>query len=411
MKDIIIVGTGKAGFLHYYSYKKFEKIGRIYFVDIDGKIKNENIKDSKVYSSIESTIKKEKLDVNNIIVDICTPKSVFLDIIMECKQLNIRDILVEKPFIVNKEFFEENDDLNIAMVHNYEYSKIVMKIKEYIVQKELKPVIIYTNFSKNRTEESFNGRGMYKKVTRNIEHDIPHQVYISQFLLDNPKDTQVLLEEEKAMERGNRILEKHGYSKIFTKKNDVYVIHESDFATNTKIREVIVICENNIVIKGEFLFYDKDLNKLKDGNVSIIQNNKVIHSEKIDFDAVKESTTLTGEALAKKQARDKELEAIIKGENIPAPGIPESFKVLLKEFQSLGLDVGVLDENGEEVELGESMDTGNENVKKYMGEDPDDFNEDLGENGYSGINEDNELESLNDDYLDDDFDGNFDDEF
>ena len=132
MKDIIIVGTGKAGFLHYYSYKKFEKIGRIYFVDIDGKIKNENIKDSKVYSSIESTIKKEKLDVNNIIVDICTPKSVFLDIIMECKQLNIRDILVEKPFIVNKDFFEENDDLNIAMVHNYEYSKIVMKIKEYI---------------------------------------------------------------------------------------------------------------------------------------------------------------------------------------------------------------------------------------------------------------------------------------
>ena len=109
--------------------------------------------------------------------------------------------------------------------------------------------------------------------------------------------------------------------------------------------------------------------------------------------------------------RLKTYEAIIKGENIPAPGIPESFKVLLKEFQSLGLDVGVLDEDGEEVELGESMDTGNENVKKYMGEDPDDFNEDLGENGYSGINEDNELESLNDDYLDDDFDGNFDDEF
>ena len=41
MKDIIIVGTGKASFLHYYSYKKFEKIGRVYFVDIDGKIKNE----------------------------------------------------------------------------------------------------------------------------------------------------------------------------------------------------------------------------------------------------------------------------------------------------------------------------------------------------------------------------------
>ena len=111
--------------------------------------------------------------------------------------------------------------------------------------------------------------------------------------------------------------------------------------------------------------------------------------------------------------RLKTYEAIIKGDNIPAPGIPESFKVLLKEFQSLGLDVNVLDENGEEVELGESMDTGNENVKKFMGDNPDDFNEDLDENGYSGINEENELESLDDDYLDDSaFDDDFgDDEF
>ena len=54
--------------------------------------------------------------------------------------------------------------------------------------------------------------------------------------------------------------------------------------------------------------------------------------------------------------RVKTYEAIIKGENIPEPGIPESFKVLLKEFQSLGLDVRVLREDGEEVDLGESVD-------------------------------------------------------
>ena len=58
-------------------------------------------------------------------------------------------------------------------------------------------------------------------------------------------------------------------------------------------------------------------------------------------------------------------------------------------------------------------DTGNENVKKYMGENPDDYNEDLDENGYSGINEENELEALNMDYSDDyDVeDGSFDDGF
>ena len=53
--------------------------------------------------------------------------------------------------------------------------------------------------------------------------------------------------------------------------------------------------------------------------------------------------------------RVKTYEAIIKGDNIPEPGIPESFKVLLKELQSLGLDVDVLeDDNGEEVELMET---------------------------------------------------------
>jgi len=54
--------------------------------------------------------------------------------------------------------------------------------------------------------------------------------------------------------------------------------------------------------------------------------------------------------------RVKTYEAIIKGENIPQAGIPESFKVLLKELQSLGLDVRVLKDNGEEVELKENID-------------------------------------------------------
>ena len=53
--------------------------------------------------------------------------------------------------------------------------------------------------------------------------------------------------------------------------------------------------------------------------------------------------------------RVKTYEAIVKGENIPEPGIPESFKVLIKEMQSLGLDVKVLTENDEEIEIKESV--------------------------------------------------------
>ena len=56
--------------------------------------------------------------------------------------------------------------------------------------------------------------------------------------------------------------------------------------------------------------------------------------------------------------RVKTYEAIIKGDNIPEPGIPESFKVLLKELQSLGLDVRVLREDQTEVEIMETIDYG-----------------------------------------------------
>ena len=54
----------------------------------------------------------------------------------------------------------------------------------------------------------------------------------------------------------------------------------------------------------------------------------------------------------------KTYEAIIKGDNIPEPGIPESFKVLLKELQSLGLDVKVLKDDNTEVEIMETIDYG-----------------------------------------------------
>ena len=78
--------------------------------------------------------------------------------------------------------------------------------------------------------------------------------------------------------------------------------------------------------------------------------------------------------------RVKTYEAIIKGDNIPEPGIPESFKVLLKELQSLGLDVKVLDEDRNEVELMETSEYGNTDLnsiisgdKNFAFEDSDSF--------------------------------------
>ena len=64
--------------------------------------------------------------------------------------------------------------------------------------------------------------------------------------------------------------------------------------------------------------------------------------------------------------RVKTYEAIIKGENIPEPGVPESFKVLLKELQALALDVRVLDANNNEVEIKESTEYGNTDFRSIM---------------------------------------------
>ncbi|MBQ7915245.1 MAG: DNA-directed RNA polymerase subunit beta, partial [Firmicutes bacterium] len=64
--------------------------------------------------------------------------------------------------------------------------------------------------------------------------------------------------------------------------------------------------------------------------------------------------------------RVKTYEAIVKGENIPEPGVPESFKVLLKELQSLGLDIRVLTEDLQEVEITEDIDDDGERVDVNM---------------------------------------------
>ena len=82
--------------------------------------------------------------------------------------------------------------------------------------------------------------------------------------------------------------------------------------------------------------------------------------------------------------RVKTYEAIIKGENIPEPGIPESFKVLLKELQSLGLDVRVLRDDNTEVEIIETADMGETDFRSLIeGDRKYHQDDDLGEHGYT----------------------------
>ncbi len=107
--------------------------------------------------------------------------------------------------------------------------------------------------------------------------------------------------------------------------------------------------------------------------------------------------------------RVKTYEAIIKGENIPTPGIPESFKVLLKEMQSLCLDVKVLDEKGEEVEFRENIDAPTNTYRIEMEGDRKNYDyekEDMGKLGFQKQEWDDngELADIEEDFPEDESD-------
>ena len=113
--------------------------------------------------------------------------------------------------------------------------------------------------------------------------------------------------------------------------------------------------------------------------------------------------------------RVKTYESIVKGQNIPKPGVPESFKVLIKELQSLGLDVKVLDEYDEEIDLKQSFDDDDDlglgmpsipEGEDDLGFDGDVVADDL--TGYGLEDENGEAISYENE---DDFDGDFTDDF
>ncbi|MEG0457878.1 MAG: DNA-directed RNA polymerase subunit beta, partial [Oscillospiraceae bacterium] len=83
--------------------------------------------------------------------------------------------------------------------------------------------------------------------------------------------------------------------------------------------------------------------------------------------------------------RVKTYEAIVKGNNIPKPGIPESFKVLIKELQALNLDISVLDKNGDIIDLKQSIDEDDDlGIKPNSSELLDEFKQINNEDDFAG---------------------------
>lgn len=282
MKDIIIVGTGKAALLHYNSYKKLKKIGNVYFVDI--KSENKYIENIEIYPSIIDCIDENKLNKKNLIIDICTPKSEFINILKICKKEQLYNVLVEKPFVMCEKQFDEFKLMNVVMVENYLYSKVTKWIKKYLNHNKKDIRLIFTNFSKNRMPDSSSGRGFINKATLNYEIEMPHQIYLTQFFLNSQDNVENSITCSRDMRIGDMNLKNHGYGLIISKYKDIDIIYESNLTSTITQKRIIIVTTDNYAIEGNYALYTDDLKILKKANINIYYNGKLIEKHIIPID-------------------------------------------------------------------------------------------------------------------------------
>lgn len=283
MKKIVIFGTGKAAKLHYLSYKKFLNYNLLFFVDPFHKT---NYNDIKVYSNLKEFLNHTNYSSDDVIVDICTPCSVFYSIIEECRTYGLKNIIVEKPFVANQQEFENQFfGLNICMVQNYLYSNITNQIKKIIKDNNLSIKTLVIDFSKNRIIDSFNNRGMFKNYTTNVfEVEFPHELYIADYLLNLKENFKILSLNVKDMVKDGKVLKNHGYGKIIGKKNNKNIILKSNLMYFTTIKRINIEFEDGKSLEANYLIYDKDLNVLSNGNICFKDKNGIIYQKEFSND-------------------------------------------------------------------------------------------------------------------------------
>lgn len=282
MKDIIIIGTGKAAFLHFNSYKKIQNIGNIYFVDI--KSTSDFFKDIKIYSSILDVIKENSLDIKNLLIDICTPWRAFESVINECVDLGLNNILVEKPFIVNDTYFDKYKNINIMMIQNYLFSDLTIDAKEIIKHRNLKIDSIFTNFSKNRVIDSSKQRGFSNGTSTTIfEIEFPHQIYLANYFLDNRKKNVINYIKTSDLIFDNVTYKHHASVFVIAKKGNKKIVHQGNMTINPIKKSIIILFKNSYVLELNYIIYNS-LEVIKPGVLNLYKNNKLIEHKTYEKD-------------------------------------------------------------------------------------------------------------------------------
>lgn len=280
-KKVILVGLGKAGYLHYKSYLKLGILKKEDIILVDTEAEKEYFKNLEHFYDITSAIKFHDLNPEDIILDICTPKDCFKEIVDEGYSLGIKNIVIEKPCMFEIEELKQYNDANIMMIQNYMYSKITKKLKNFISTCNANVINIKTNFSKNRIEDSkkFRGGTNGKNVTV-FEVEMPHQIYIVDYLLNK----SVLGKNQSINVKDFFPNDAHAFGQIKDLYNKITIEHISNLCNKETIKNIIIKFDNGIIINANYLHYDKSLNKLKNGSIDIYYNENKLFTESFDED-------------------------------------------------------------------------------------------------------------------------------
>lgn len=135
------------------------------------------------------------------------------------------------------------------------------------------------SFLKNKISENVAARGYNAEITLNYEIEISHQIYLTQYFLNNSNSIQNDIAYLRDLKICDTSLENHGYEVIMPKYNDINIIHESNSALVITQKRITICAKNGYTIEENYAIYFKNSELMKPANMYIHYNSKIMYSE------------------------------------------------------------------------------------------------------------------------------------
>ncbi|MCC3655291.1 Gfo/Idh/MocA family oxidoreductase [Streptomyces sp. S07_1.15] len=276
--DVVIVGAGKAGSLHYRAYSRLGRSGvldrtRIRFVDPRERAGAELAALLRADGLPENVVAaREKLEPaapETTIVDLCLPSRTLAPALVDWWRAGYRNFVIEKPFMVPQELAREVGQVlassRAVLVRNYLHSRVHATVRELLDLYDLEPVLCVTNFSKDRRADNLRGRGASADGLPTVyEVEMPHQLYIGDDLLgaarslDHAEDLDPMAGEDGRLRLGEGLL-------VGRAASGAAFVHYSNLHHPTVVRSLDLFCRGRLSVHATYAPICEEFTDIKAG--------------------------------------------------------------------------------------------------------------------------------------------------